>query len=75
MHDNNPAIKGKLSFVENNLLPKSVAAKSLRVSIPTLDRLIKRHGIKTIQIPGTNRTWVDGNAIESLVARSTGGQA
>lgn len=68
-------IKGNLSLVPKNLLAKSAAAKSLRVSVPTLNRLIVSHDIKTIHIPGTNRTWLDRAAIENLVSRSTGGQA
>lgn len=68
-------IKYKPEFVAKNLLVKSEAYKSLRVSVQALNRLIESHGIQTIRITGTNRTWVDRSAIESLIARSTGGHA
>lgn len=75
MPEDRPNGNRKSSIIDENLLSRSVAAKSLRVSVTTLDWLIESYGIPTVRVLGTNRTWIDGKALESLVSRSSGGHA
>jgi hypothetical protein len=62
---------------KSNLLPgeylsRRQAAHALKVAPPTLDRLVKQLGIRTFQVPGHSRQWINREDVEKLIADASG---
>ena len=64
----------------NLVLPKFIsraaAARALRVTPFTVDRLIRSQSLPIFKVPGHNRLWIDRAAVEQLAtaAGKIGGQ-
>lgn len=66
----------EITIVGNQGLPefisRAAAARALRMSPISLDRIIQAHKIQTFQIPGYSRRWIDRAAVEKLIADAAG---
>jgi hypothetical protein len=64
----------------NRVLPKFIsraaAARALRVTPFTIDRLVRSQSLPFFKVPGHNRLWIDRAAVEQLAtaAGKIGGQ-
>ena len=67
----NVANKGNSELPE--FISKAAAARALRVSGGTLDKIIKAQGIQTFQIPGHRRRWIDRAAVGKLAQAAVSG--
>lgn len=57
---------------QREFISRAAAARALRMSPISLDRIIQAHKIQTFQIPGYSRCWIDRAAVEKLVADAAG---
>lgn len=62
--DGNPGLPEYIS--------RAASARALRVSPIILDRIVQTQEIRTFQIPGYSRRWIDRAAVQKLVADAAG---
>lgn len=61
-----------LAEKDTKFVSRAAAARALRVTPYILDRIVQTQEIKTFQIPGYSRRWIDRAAVEKLVADAAG---
>lgn len=60
----------------NQVLPKYIsratAARLLKVTPFTVDRLVRTQHLPTWQVPGHSRKWIDNEAVQKLAQQAAG---
>lgn len=69
MRKNLDATKGEVRPVADFVSARS-AAKSLRITARTLEKLVERHNLTIRQVPGNRRKWLLRSEVERLAAAS-----
>jgi len=65
----------KKNPILGDYLSRRKAAQVLRVAPATLDRLVGVLGIRTFQVPGHSRRWINRHDVEKLAAGAAGQEA
>lgn len=60
---------------KTKFISRAAAARMLRVTVNTVERLAARNGIEVWQVPGHSRKWFRRADVEQLVAAAAGSLA